>query len=188
MDDRVSRYPGRVKLVPVAGQHNVYDMTLADEPTVAGTKLNKANLLSDQVASSLGGVATPNLAFQKLKQLIDAAQSTANGRARTVFGNYSGTGSASKIITLVAEPLIMFIVGLDTSHNKSTGVTVLINGHPFCMGLTKSNWGLGPTYATVGGDGLKTDWAGNSVTVTGVDSYHCLNNTGYFYRYVAILK
>ena len=54
MDDRVSRYPGRVKLTPVEGQENVYDMVLADEPITTGTRLNKANLLSDQVATLIG--------------------------------------------------------------------------------------------------------------------------------------
>ena len=58
MDDRVSRYPGRVKLTPVEGQENVYDMVLADEPITTGTRLNKANLLSDQVATLIGLTAS----------------------------------------------------------------------------------------------------------------------------------
>ena len=33
MQDRVSLYPGRVKLTPVAGQANLYDLTRADQPT-----------------------------------------------------------------------------------------------------------------------------------------------------------
>ena len=40
--DRVPRYPGRVKLTPVSGQANVYDMTLQDNASVAGTPLNAA--------------------------------------------------------------------------------------------------------------------------------------------------
>ena len=50
MQDRVSLYPGRVKLVPVAGQENTYDMVRADSPTQEGTPLNKDSLLkaSDQ--------------------------------------------------------------------------------------------------------------------------------------------
>lgn len=39
--DRVPTYPGRVKLVPVAGQENTYDMIRADEPIVEGTPINK---------------------------------------------------------------------------------------------------------------------------------------------------
>lgn len=111
MDDRVSRYPGRVKMVPVPGQPNVYDMTLADEPTVAGTKLNKANLLSDQV-SSLLGATTPNLAFQKLKQLVDTAQSTASAKCRIAQGSYVGTGELSKTITLGFKPKLLILAQL----------------------------------------------------------------------------
>lgn len=40
--DRVSKYPGRVKLTPVAGQANTYDMVRADQPTEEGTVLNAA--------------------------------------------------------------------------------------------------------------------------------------------------
>lgn len=49
--DRVSTYPGRVKLTPVVGEENVYDMVRADEPRVLGTLINKA--LLDQKAYTL---------------------------------------------------------------------------------------------------------------------------------------
>ena len=45
MQDRVSLHPGRVKLVPVAGQENTYDMVRADSPTQEGTPLHKDSLL-----------------------------------------------------------------------------------------------------------------------------------------------
>lgn len=72
MQDRVSQYPGRIKLVPVSGQENVYDMEWADGATVEGTALNKANLLADATATSLGltSAATPNDAFGKLQENI----------------------------------------------------------------------------------------------------------------------
>ena len=54
MQDRVSQYPGRIKLTPVSGQENVYDMEWADGATVEGTALNKANLLSDSTAALYG--------------------------------------------------------------------------------------------------------------------------------------
>lgn len=40
--DRVPTYPGRVKLAPVSGQSNTYDMIRVDEPIVVGTPINKA--------------------------------------------------------------------------------------------------------------------------------------------------
>ena len=40
--DRVPTYPGRVKMTPVPGQENTYDMVRADDPIEAGTPINKA--------------------------------------------------------------------------------------------------------------------------------------------------
>jgi hypothetical protein len=40
--DRIPTYPGRVKLVPVVGQPNTYDMVRADEPIEVGTPINRA--------------------------------------------------------------------------------------------------------------------------------------------------
>lgn len=68
MNDRVSLYPGRVTLTPVAGQANTYDMARADQPTQEGTPLNKASLLQDVVCDILGldYTATPNDALMSL--------------------------------------------------------------------------------------------------------------------------
>lgn len=54
MQDRVSLYPGRVKLAPVPGQENTFDLVRADQPTQEGTPLNKASLLKDATAAILG--------------------------------------------------------------------------------------------------------------------------------------
>ena len=68
MVDRAALHPGRVKLVPVEGAVNTFDMTRADEPIQAGTPLNKGTLLSESVASKLGlgGSATPSDALNAL--------------------------------------------------------------------------------------------------------------------------
>lgn len=68
MQDRVSLYPGRVKLTPVAGQENTFDLVRADQPTQEGTPLNKATLLKDVTASILGlpNTAVPDDAFLAL--------------------------------------------------------------------------------------------------------------------------
>lgn len=68
MQDRVPLYPGRVKMTPVAGQANTYDMTRADQPTQEGTPINKAALLKDETAAmfGLGSDAVPDDAFRVL--------------------------------------------------------------------------------------------------------------------------
>ena len=40
--DRIPTYPGRVKMTPVAGQPDTYDMVRADVPIEPGTPINKA--------------------------------------------------------------------------------------------------------------------------------------------------
>lgn len=68
MKDRVPKYPGRVKFIPVSGQTNVYTMERADQPTETGTPINKATLLKDSTAElyGLGPDATPDDVFKAL--------------------------------------------------------------------------------------------------------------------------
>lgn len=68
MENREPTYPGRVKLTPVPGQENIYDMERADEPTVEGTPLNKSTLLQDATCAILNipDTSVPNDAFVKL--------------------------------------------------------------------------------------------------------------------------
>ena len=95
MQDRVSLHPGRVKLVPVAGQENTYDMVRADSPTQEGTPLNKDSLLKDATAAlyGLGADAVPDDVLALLKTLVDNAQTSANNKARIAVGSYVGTGT-----------------------------------------------------------------------------------------------
>lgn len=62
MQDRIPLYPGRVKMTPVAGQANTFDMERADDPTQAGTPINKATFLKDATAAlyGLGTSAVPD--------------------------------------------------------------------------------------------------------------------------------
>ena len=54
MTDRVPTHPGRVRLVPVAGQDNLYDLVRADDAITEGMPLCKATLLPDSVCDALG--------------------------------------------------------------------------------------------------------------------------------------
>ena len=51
--DRIPTYPGRVKMTPVEGQPNTYDMVRADAPIEVGTPINKAlfDSITDEMAS-----------------------------------------------------------------------------------------------------------------------------------------
>ena len=81
MQDRVPLYPGRVRLTPVSGQENTYDMVRADEPTQEGDPLCKKTLLKDETAAlfGLGTDAVPDDAlallalFQSILWLLNGA-------------------------------------------------------------------------------------------------------------------
>ena len=81
MKDRVPTYPGRVRLIPVAGQENTYDIVRADEPQQEGTPLNKATLLDDVTAEKLGltGDPTVNQALAGILQKPIQATLAADG-------------------------------------------------------------------------------------------------------------
>ena len=87
MKDRVSLYPGRVKLIPVSGQENTYDMVRADEPTQNGDPLSKATFLKDSTAALFGldNAALPDDVLVAIKTMFD-------GRVRIASGTYRGTG------------------------------------------------------------------------------------------------
>lgn len=98
MKDRVSTYAGRVQLVPVAGQTNTYTLSMADDPTEAGTPLNKA--LFDFALAAIGTTAGTSTAFTLAGDggftLVDGATirfklHTASGDSPTI--NVNGTGA-----------------------------------------------------------------------------------------------
>ena len=126
MKDRIPLYPGRVKLTPVDGQENAYDMTRADQPTQEGTPLNKASLLSDSSAEAYGLApesATPNDAFALLSRFnsglgndyiwsknTEHAEAVVSSATSDVFfgGSQSGGDSAdmNEVITVLIYPNI----------------------------------------------------------------------------------
>ncbi|MBU5627698.1 emp24/gp25L/p24 family protein [Oscillibacter sp. MSJ-2] len=75
MKDRVPTKPGRVKLTPVSGQANTYDMVRADQPTQEGTPLGKATLFDSGAEQAVFGDATgdhtPAEAFAALPNRIE---------------------------------------------------------------------------------------------------------------------
>ena len=62
MQDRISKYPGRIRLIPVDANNGIYDVVRADEPTQEGTPLNTANLFSSTTSQE---ILTYTLDYQK---------------------------------------------------------------------------------------------------------------------------
>lgn len=76
--DRVATHPGRVQLTPVQGQTNIYDMERADEPTVAGTPINAANLNAMQKNMGLDANKTVYVA-------VSGSDATGNGSSTAPY-------------------------------------------------------------------------------------------------------
>lgn len=105
VEDRVSTYPGRIKLTPVSGESNVYDMSRADVPINEGTPVNKA--LFDNKAYTLTGDVTihvdtygndstgdgsTDLPFRTIQKAINAIPKHLGGHTATISvtnGTYS---------------------------------------------------------------------------------------------------
>ena len=123
MRDRVPRYPGRVKLTPVSGQVNVYDMTRADSPTEEGDPINKSTLLKDSTAAlfGLGSDSVPDDVFSKIFDHVD-----------TILTIPSGTEDPAALLDNLLDEYIA------TKRNKSVGFVCLATSvaHPVLGGFS----------------------------------------------------
>ena len=183
MQDRVSLYPGRMKLAPVAGQENTYDMVRADSPTQEGTPLNKDSLLKDATAAlfGLGADAAPDDVLALLKTLVDNAQISADGKAIAVYGSYKGTGTSGSnnpnSLTFDGKPLLVAILPNNTGGSMYGCGFLAVKDAPFLYTEMHSS----NSYCT-------TSWTGNTLRWynSGYPKYQ-FNMSGYTYYYVALL-
>ena len=96
--DRVPTYPGRVRLTPVAGQSNVYDLVRADQPTEVGTALNAAffTALTDGMVeygdyTGNGGTASITFSFAPKAFFLMCVASSYQGMGMWIKGATSLT-------------------------------------------------------------------------------------------------
>ena len=126
MQDRVPLYPGRVKMTPVAGQANIYDMVRADDPTQAGTPLNKATFLKDATAAlyGLGASAVPDDVLAELGKYKQywwrrrdlghyVLQETSISAPRTIYMSYSS--------------VVTYTYGSSVTINQTDGTVTIDN-------------------------------------------------------------
>lgn len=117
MKDRITQFPHRYQMVPVAGQPDTYDI-IAKPGTITevGTPINKATLLSDATAALYGlegATATPNDVLSILRGMLEV---------KTVKGAYTGNGAGNRNITLAFDPYIV-IITFD-SQPRNTGICI----------------------------------------------------------------
>lgn len=181
MKDRIPLYPGRVKLNPVTGHENTYDMVRADEPTQEGTPLNKATLLKDDTAEALGLASEDPTVNEALMEIFN----TANSKARIVTGNYVGTGTygpknpCSLTFDFTPKIVLMHMSGTH-AYSDSTHCMVFVwnitNGFDFGSSGSRSNE---VTYS-----GNTMSWYNTTGNLASAGAQ--LNGSGTTYWYTAI--
>lgn len=125
MKDRVPRYPGRVKLTPVAGQENTFDLVRADQPTQEGTPLNKANLLRDATAAMFG-LSETAIPDDVLAWLGKYAEHWWAKRDVGYIANRSKLSSSVEVVGYGGSGLDLLIAN-DITVNPATGEVSLVN-------------------------------------------------------------
>lgn len=126
MQDRFSKYPGRVKMTPVAGEANTYDMVRADDPTQAGTPINKATLLKDATAA-LFGLGTGAVPDDVLAELGKYKQ---YWWRRRDLGHYVLTEtsiSAPRPIYVRSNSVVTYTYGSSVTINQTDGTVTIDN-------------------------------------------------------------
>ena len=124
MQDRVSLYPGRVKLEPVAGQANLYDLTRADQPTQEGDPLNKASLLKDYTCGLLGlpNTAVPDDALLAL--LIGVGYYGYRVKVQLADGTPVEGATVTGISAMPGSSLVTGADGIVVGRSSSASVTI----------------------------------------------------------------
>ena len=147
MKDRIPKYAGRVKLIPVANQPNIYDMERADEPLETGTPLNKATLLSDETAALLGLTENGNVndAFNAISRdkvsktdIIDNLTTTETAKPLSANQGMILNGLVNGAQESITDINIKFNNGILKTENGGTGANNFYDA--------LDNAGVGKTY------------------------------------------
>ena len=98
--DRVPTYPGRWKITKSNGSIEYVTMERADEPTVAGTPLNAANMnaLEQAVVSAQSAATTAQTTANNANTTANTANTTANNAMPKSGGTFTG------VVTLKGDP------------------------------------------------------------------------------------
>lgn len=187
MLDRIPTKPNRYAVYDDSHNFLRYEYhERADWPTQAGDALNKANLLSDAVATALGLTGNPQVkdALEKLKALVDGTTTLANTKAQAVSGSYVGTdtyGSANKnVLEFDSPPKVVFIARGDDKPESVVNMTLVRND------ATTARFQSCPYYTGIAS--ILALFSGNQVMWYNTSSAQEQNNiSGYKYNYYAIL-
>lgn len=137
-----------------------------------GDKLGKATLLTDSLCTALGlpTTATPTQAMDKLRQLVNTAQTGVNNGVKIATGSYLGNGrsgpSYKNILTFQFTPKILiikrnYIKGTDLSLSIASAARVDFG---IFVNPSKSGAIIHSTSIYDGRNGVYVEWGNKSVT------------------------
>lgn len=109
--DRVPTNAGRVKLVPVSGQANVYDMSRADDPTIQGTAVNRELFMAMQ------GFVAATTVFNTDGSI------TETGATGTLVTSFDSNGNVTETFTGTSGMVIV----KRTTFNSDGSITTTIS-------------------------------------------------------------
>lgn len=123
--DRIPKYPGRIVLNPVAGAVNTYTMTRADEPSEAGTPIDKATFNSIIHSRLTGRFYAPTITQVTTSSQtgittnpIPSSAWVLNETTEAKSGSY--TVKASSVYTN-SHPMLEAVDGSTTTYWESQG-------------------------------------------------------------------
>lgn len=180
MQDRVPLYPGRVKLTPVSGQENTYDMVRADEPTQEGDPLSKATFLKDATAAlfGLGANAVPDDVFRTLGAEL---------RVTTEAGTVVTASKDNITVSAIADSsglAVLKIPGFGTWTVSATinGVSISINYE--IKAIAQYELALSTNLETAGWEVIDSiSKSGNAASVWSVGDKKTINIDGTDYQF-----
>lgn len=137
-----------------------------------GTRLNKANLLTDALCTALGlaTTATPTQAMEALRQLINTVESNA---VKFDSGYYTGNGSSSRYVYLPFYPAVVFVFRNDGATHYYANESQVFGG------LAVEGSGVEIGSSSVVSISSNRIYCANPSTYTGA------NLKGWTYNYVA---
>ena len=139
MQDRVPLYPGRVKLNPVSGQENTYDMVRADAPTQDGTPLSKDTFLKDSTAAlfGLGTDAVPDDALAVLSRFHNGLGNEYVWSKNTGVPQYTETDTSPVIVIGQDENRVVYYSDSFTVNEDSE--FELVNPQTYTFPISSSD-------------------------------------------------
>lgn len=138
MQDRVPLYPGRVRLTPVSGQENIYDIVRSDEPTQEGDPLSKVTFLKDATAA-LYGLGTDAVPDDVLAWIGKYNQYWWR-RTEIIFTAVTATTATSNLFFNWTNNYNNVISYSDSFSVNDSGKVVLVNPSTLATSNSGSGW------------------------------------------------